>query len=207
MKNLLTTGTKLNLEYIGIGLGVIGALSVITKLFTWLWKNRRRRTWRFVRKKTQLLYTRISTNYSPEIVVSIAREGTVIASLLALNNRLRPLLVLERHFEDRDGKTVSIVSDTIPDQEVRNKKVLLVDCEVNTGDSMKFARKLLLKKGADEVRTAAFMQMQGANFTVDFHCDVYYRHGKHLYMPWEWTPQLKEIRHGSKKARLSGWSN
>ena len=187
-------------SYASISDLLLTLLALISPIIFWLWSNRRRRSWIFVRKEIKKLYSIMNTNYSPDAIVSIGREGTIIASLLAINYRIKPLLVLERDFTKEDGKTKAYIYDTLLISALKNKKILLVDFEVNSGASLNFAKQYLESKKVREIRTLVFMQRAHSNVSVDY-CNISYK--EKFYMPWEWSSELKLIRHGPAHARFA----
>jgi len=69
--------------------------------------NSAARSWENVESLLKELHSLlVQTSYHPDVVVGLAREGSIVASLLSLNWRLRPFGTLDRQYVTRQGITV-----------------------------------------------------------------------------------------------------
>ena len=128
----------------------------------------------------------------PSLTVAIGREGAIIGSVLAVNERLKPFVSVDRDFYVDGGDQRASIHDMLKGEAIAGRVVLVVDCEVNTGASMRSITKYLLDKGAVSVRTLALAVSENATFSPDY---IGFRYTKRLHYPWEYSEALATIRH------------
>jgi len=133
-------------------------------------------------------------SFAPDVVIGIGREGGLVGALLGVNWRLKPFCVIDRDFVfDQHSQSQNVeVKEMLLVSVYRGKKVLLVDCEVNTGETLKAAKAFFEQKGASIVRTMALARSKSSRFLPDY-CAVEYT--ERLFWPWEYTPEIKHLRH------------
>lgn len=101
------------------------------------------------------------TDFTPDIVVGIARGGVIPASLLARRLNVGKMLVLSVDKKE-EGR---IVTAYLPD--VTEKGILLVEDMLETGRSMMAAKEYLEEKRA-QVKTACLYSMPISEMRPDY---------------------------------------
>ena len=101
-------------------------------------------------------------DFAPDIVVGIARGGVIPAVLLSKSLDVKDMYVLKMR---REGSERRIIADILPD--VSNKKILLVEDMIETGQSLIAGKKFLEEKGS-EVKTACLYTIPISEFTPDY---------------------------------------
>jgi hypothetical protein len=111
-------------------------------------------TWDDVMRLCRELAVQIQTEFDPDQIVGIAKAGVIPAAILAsmLRKDFYPIR-LSRREKDRvvRGRPRLLVPLT---DDVRGKKVLIVDEISATGETLKLAVQEAKKKGARKVKTA-----------------------------------------------------
>lgn len=91
-----------------------------------------------------------------DFIVAVANGGIIPAAIL--NQRLNlDMQLLKLHLRDANQKQLYAQPQLLEEIhfEVKDKKILLVEDRVKTGTTLKYARQLLLDKGAALVKTFA----------------------------------------------------
>ena len=117
-------------------------------------------TWDELESEAKILVAKITD--PPDLVIGIARGGVIPAVLLSNLLNVKDLLVLKVRKEG-DGRKV--VAEVVAD--VTNKKVLLVEDMLETGQSMVVAKAYLESKGAS-VKTVCLYTMPITEIPPDF---------------------------------------
>ncbi len=170
---------------------VSGALYAIWKTLVGKFTNRV--SWRRVRKMIERLETELKADtYVPAVLVGVGREGSIVASLLGVNYRYRPFVVIDREFNVEPGKEGAYVLAKPRVAAIRGKAVLLVDCEVNRGNTMKKCVALLKEMGAAEIRTIA-LASTGAFPELDYRGMKFTEQRRPIW-PWVWSRALRSIK-------------
>ena len=175
-------------DILGIILGLIGAISSIWFLLDKLLRRVRLR-WRFVEKRVKEIgHKLIGDDFSPTLIVGIGRGGAIVGAMLSGVLGHRPLLVIDRTYEWRDGRRIDGIFENISIS-VGLEKVLLVAGEVHTGNTMKLYYDYFKKLGANEIRRAALYYENGATENVEYKGLV--SSNKNLRMPWMITKNYR----------------
>lgn len=120
--------------------------------------------WSAVSAESRTLATRITKDFTPELVLGVVKGGAYVgeevAELLAC-----PFRAVRLHPRSRDAGGME-ASDGIP-ADVKGKRVLVVDDIAGTGESLTQAAKKAKSAGAKAVRTAALVVREGS-FQPDF---------------------------------------
>lgn len=98
-------------------------------------------------------------NYTPDIVIGIARGGVVPAVLLSKSLKVKDMYVLKVR---REGGERRIIAEIVSD--VANQKILLVEDMIETGKSLIVTKEYLESRGAD-VKTACLYTMPISEIT------------------------------------------
>lgn len=123
--------------------------------------------WPLFGELSRALALKVAREYDPEIVVGIATAGVIPGAVVAaiLDVDFRSILVTRRDGESRVRQTPSVLGAA--PQEVRGKRVLIVDETCNTGDTIRLAIAAIVNAGAAEVRTA--VSFRTGPYEPDFH--------------------------------------
>ncbi len=110
----------------------------------------------------------LTKDYNPDIVLAVARGGVTFGHFLAEKFKIRELLTLNSiHYNDMQ-KLDTIDVFNIP-KLPPNKKVLIIDDIVDSGESMKEIVKLLKQKFPKTTfKTGTIFYKKSAIFTPDF---------------------------------------
>ena|SRR3989338_5519881 len=119
-----------------------------------------RMTWDELESEAKILVAKITD--PPDLVIGIARGGVIPAVLLSNLLNVKDLLVLKVRKEG-DGRKV--VAEVVAD--VTNKKVLLVEDMLETGQSLIVTKAYLESKGAS-VKTVCLYTMPITEIQPDF---------------------------------------
>ncbi len=160
-------------------------------------------TWDDVEAWTLSLAEKIlSSGFRPDAIVAIARGGLCPARILA--DALDVNLVFSFKVEHWGSTATRTRNEAVVLQrlteDVKGKKVLLVDDIVDTGKSLKVGKEHALEIGAVEVKTAAMQWIANAEFTPDFY-GVKVEEWAWFIYPWNRVEDLTNIarREGVKK--------
>ena len=123
--------------------------------------------WPLFGELSRALALKVAREYEPEIVVGIATAGVIPGAVVAaiLGCDFRSILISRRD-------TASTVRDTpavlgAAPQEVRGKRVLIVDETCDSGATLRLAVASMVNAGAQEVRTA--VSIRTGSYEPDFH--------------------------------------
>ena len=109
--------------------------------------------WPFFGELSRGLALKVSRAYDPEVVLGIATAGVIPgATVAAILDRPFHSIAVSRRYRSDDGDD-PVVLHAAPD-EVRGRRVLVVDETCDSGETMRLARAAALDAGAGEVRTA-----------------------------------------------------
>ncbi|HEU4640840.1 MAG TPA: phosphoribosyltransferase [Gemmatimonadaceae bacterium] len=110
--------------------------------------------WPLFGELSRALALKVARSYDPEVVVGIATAGVIPGAVIAaiLGREFHSLVVSRRYHAERVRDTPAILGAA--PQEVRGKRVLLVDETCDTGETMRMAVAALVNAGAADVRTA-----------------------------------------------------
>ena len=95
--------------------------------------------------KDILKFCELIKDYKPDIILAIARGGVTFGHFLSERLNIRKLYTLNSIHYDHDKKLKTLEIFNIPNLE-KNKKVLVVDDIVDSGDTMKEVISILQKK-------------------------------------------------------------
>ena len=123
--------------------------------------------WPLFGELSRALALRVARAYDPEVVVGIATAGVVPGAVVAaiLDREFHSMLISRRYAATEERETPSIFG-AVP-QEVRGRRVLVVDETCDTGETMRLAVSAVVNGGAAEVRTA--VSFRTGPYETDFH--------------------------------------
>ena len=136
--------------------------------------------WPLFGELSRALALKVAREYDPEVVVGIATAGVVPGAVVAaiLDRPFHSLLVSRRYHSARIRATPSVFG-TAPD-EVRGKRVLIVDETCRSGDTLRLAIAAITNAEAADVRTA--VSFRTGEFEPDFHA---LQTESTIVLPWD----------------------
>lgn len=125
----------------------------------------KRISWRDIGRYTQELTELIAdSGFKPELIVGIARGGLIPAALLAIRLRL-PLISMGVAKKDQERQIVP--NPLVNYENLKDKKILLVEDMFEAGKSADTAQKFLQENGA-EVKTACYFTSNISEIQPDY---------------------------------------
>ena len=123
--------------------------------------------WPLFGELSRALALKVAREYEPEIVVGIATAGVIPGAVVAaiLDCDFRSLLISRRDQAATIRETPAVLGAA--PQEVRGKRVLIVDETCDTGATMRLAVASIVNAGAAEIRTA--VSFRTGPYETDFH--------------------------------------
>ncbi len=126
-------------------------------------------SWNQVYRLTRQLAQKItSADFSPEVVIAIARGGFVPARIICdffSIGELASIRIVHYTAGATEQKTRLVAPLNIS---VKGKRVLVVDDIIDSGDTLVLAMEHLHEAGAKEIKTAVMQCKKSASFTPDF---------------------------------------
>ena len=123
--------------------------------------------WPLFGELSRALAHKVARAYDPEIVVGVATAGVVPGAVLAANGRSRiAAITVSRRFRAETVRETPAVIGAAP-QDVRGRRVLVVDETCDSGDTLRLARSAIVNAGAHTVRTA--VGFKTGSYEPDFH--------------------------------------
>ncbi len=139
-------------------------------------RARSRLGWKMFENRSRVLADRIRKDFSPDLIVGIVRGGLVptrvMSSLLGVKG------VHTVNVKKQGEKRVMVGS--VP-QDLKGKRVLLVEDMLETGRSLIVAKQALERRGA-QVKTLAYYIQPHSEIIPDYHLGVV---KKGVKFPWE----------------------
>ncbi|MEP7384335.1 MAG: phosphoribosyltransferase [Gemmatimonadota bacterium] len=122
--------------------------------------------WPLFGELSRALALKVAREYDPEIVVGVATAGVIPGAVVAaiLEREFRSILVSRR--DHQQVRETPAVLGAAP-QEVRGRRVLIVDETCDSGDTLRLAVAAIVNAGASEVRTA--VSFRTGSYEPDFH--------------------------------------
>ncbi len=141
--------------------------------------------WPFFGELCRGLALKVSAEYSPDLVVGIARAGVIPGAVIAsiLRSGFASITATRQH----QGEAPALVSR--PTLSPRGKKVLLVDATCDSGDTMRLAASVMREEGAAALMTAVALR------TGDYRTDFWaLQTTAFIILPWDrWVVQDGEL--------------
>jgi hypoxanthine phosphoribosyltransferase len=106
--------------------------------------------WSFFGELCRSLALKVWHEYSPELVVGVARAGVIPGAVVASILRVDFASVTLRR--SQEGEAPSLIAR--PSLSPRGRKVLLVDSTCESGDTIRLALSVMKEEGARTVKTA-----------------------------------------------------
>jgi len=123
--------------------------------------------WPFFGELSRGLALKVSREYDPEIVIGIATAGVVPGAVIAaiLNREFHSMVVSRRFRADTVRETPAVMSAA--PQDIRGRRVLIVDETCDSGDTIRLAVAAIVNAGAADIRTA--VAFKTGDYQPDFH--------------------------------------
>jgi hypothetical protein len=136
-------------------------------------------------------------NYTPDVIVGIARGGLVPVRILADLLSIRQLVIIQIEFYTDIAKTKQAPTLTHPiNENVTGKKVLIVDDIADSGHSLKLAKTHLQEQGVGEIKTATLYMKTQSLIMPDFYCK---KTSRWVVFPWDTKETLRKIIQNKSK--------
>ncbi|MEO6446095.1 MAG: phosphoribosyltransferase [Gemmatimonadaceae bacterium] len=122
--------------------------------------------WPLFGELSRALALMVARQYDPEIVVGVATAGVIPGATIAaiLGREFRSILISRR--DHQHVRKTPTVLGAAP-QEVRGRRVLIVDETCDSGDTMRLAVAAMVNAGASEVMTA--VSFKTGSYEPTFH--------------------------------------
>lgn len=123
--------------------------------------------WPLFGELSRALALKVAREYKPEIVVGIATAGVIPGAVVAaiLGCDFRSVLISRRESASSVRATPAVLGAA--PQEVRGRRVLIVDETCDSGETLRLAVASIVNAGAMEVRTA--VSIRTGAYEPDFH--------------------------------------
>jgi hypoxanthine phosphoribosyltransferase len=123
--------------------------------------------WPLFGELSRALALKVARDYDPEIVVGIATAGVIPGAVVAaiLDRDFRSILISRRDDRQHVRQTPAVLGAA--PQEVRGKRVLIVDETCDSGETMRLAVAAIVNAGAAELRTA--VSFKTGPYEPDYH--------------------------------------
>lgn len=131
-------------------------------------------TWKYLQQETKNLRDKI--DYLPETIVAVARGGVIPARLLATQLKVQEMYFISLK---KIGNTKKVTSEI--KENIKNRKILLVEDSLETGKTLVLVKEYLEKKGA-KVKTACFYFSEQSEIIPDYYLRQVNKIPK---FPWE----------------------
>jgi hypothetical protein len=136
--------------------------------------------WPLFGEISRALALRVSREFDPEIVVGVATAGVVPGAVVsAMLDRPFHSILVSRRYRAETVRDTPAVFGAAP-QEVRGKRVLIVDETCGSGQTLRLAIAAIVNAGAVEVRTAVSFK------TGDYRPDYFALETEsEIVLPWD----------------------
>ncbi len=132
--------------------------------------------WPFFGELCRGLALKVWNDFTPDLVVGIARAGVVPGAVIASMLRRDFASVTLRRSEE--GGTPALLSR--PTMSPRGKQVLLVDSTCDSGDTIRLALSVMKEEGAKTVKTAVVFKT--GDYQPDF---TAMQQASEILLPWD----------------------
>ena len=171
-------------------LGVIGTIAAIYMAgvrfaeqlgyFSW---------WGICIRSRKLLKKIKNSRFFPDLVIGVGRSGAVLGGILAGNLGVIPITIVDRRY-DWIGNTRQVIPLIfVKEQDVRGKRILLVDAAPHTGETLRVLKNKLMQFQPVELHTASLFKVKYSVETPDYYIKEVKKVKK---MPWRFTKDYIE---------------
>jgi hypoxanthine phosphoribosyltransferase len=133
-----------------------------------------------------------SSGFKPDVLIGISRGGLPIVRTLSDFLDISTVFIIRvKYYEDIEKRQDKpMIMQDISTDTVANKKILLVDDIADTGNSMLFARDLMINKKVSEVKTATLHFKPWSKIKPDYYIE---ESQKWIVYPWEIYETIRKI--------------
>ncbi len=136
--------------------------------------------WPLFGELSRALALKVAREYDPDIVVGVATAGVVPGAVVAaMLGREFHSIVVSRKYRAEGPRDTPAVFGAAP-QEVRGKRVLIVDETCDSGDTLRLAVGAIVNAGAAEVKTT--VGFRTGSYEPDFHALAT---SSTIVLPWD----------------------
>jgi len=136
--------------------------------------------WPLFGELSRALALKVSREYEPDIVVGVATAGVVPGAVVAaMLGKEFHSIVVSRKYRAEETRDFPALLSSAP-EEVRGKRVLIVDETCDSGDTLRLAVGAVVNAGASEVRTA--VGFKTGDYQPDFHALAT---ASTIVLPWD----------------------
>lgn len=184
--------------------GIIGLISGMLGIISALWFfwdklfPIRRLSWKFAEKVAKKIAEKmIADDFSPTLIVGIGRGGAVMGALISGVLGHRPLIVIDREYEWKEGKRFEDMIFPVNVPTTFLERTLLIAGEVHSGNTMKVYYEYFKKLGSQHVRKACLFYENEATVEVEY--KGLESSKKNILMPWMITKNYTRADRSPKK--------
>lgn len=136
--------------------------------------------WPLFGELSRALAVRVARDWMPDLIVGVATAGVVPGAAVAaiLDLPFHSILISRRHDADQVRETPTVFGAAPND--VRGKRVLVVDETCDSGATLRLAVGAIVNAGAREVRTA--VSIRTGSYTPDYHA---FATQAMIVLPWD----------------------
>ncbi len=152
------------------------------------------RSWDEMRNLSVIVSDKIKkSGYKPDVIIAVLRGGMVPAMNLSDLLGIRDILTIGvGHWGITATKNKNAELKFPLCNDIKGKKILLVDDLTDTGGSMKVCIKHLKKFNPLKIRTAVLIHKTQSGFEPDFYAEKA-RKWKWIILPWNVTEDLQNL--------------
>ena len=134
----------------------------------------------------------VEDEFDADVIVALAKGGwfggRVLCDLLNVDDLISMNVI---HYVGMDERSVEI-KYSIPEEAIKDKKVLIVDDLVNTGLSLNSAKKYVESLNPDVVKTAALQLLSKSQFIPDYFGE-YMEEFAWVIFPWNFIEDMSNL--------------
>ena len=160
--------------------------------------------WNDIINAVELLTVKIKeSNWIPDVIIAIARGGLIPAMLLSDFLDVRQILSIQLKHWPIPGQILEKVELVypLPNVDLNNRKILIIDDIADTGDTLKFAKEYVENNYSCSVKTAALhIRKSRARYTPDY-WSVEIIGDEWIVYPWNYIEDLANLIMKSIKKR------
>lgn len=130
-------------------------------------------SWSDIEKWCSAIREQVVDNFSPDVIVGLARGGLVPSRMLSDSLWIKNLLSIKtEHWGITATKSGKAVLNDPGKLNLSGKNVLIVDDITDTGQSMRLAYDFVKSQEPSSIRTAAMLHITRSEFVPDFYGEV-----------------------------------
>jgi hypothetical protein len=140
----------------------------------------------------------IKDGFEPDLIIGLSKGALVPAAILSDRLGVECRVVGVRYYKNiYDVEKTPEIVQYIPDS-LDGKKILIVDDVSDTGQTLKFIKKYVVEKGANEIKTCTLHYKPWSVFKPDYYVE---ETRTWIIYPWEMN---ETVRYLAKKLEVRG---